>query len=99
MPYSDPESKRRWEREHRQQRNERRRKRRLNAGLPVNVQNMIPDVALGEYSDPRNVGAVIILAIIVFSVGLLIILMRKAGSHKSISDPVPEPQTSEKQSR
>jgi hypothetical protein len=100
MPYSDPEGKRRWEREHRQQRNERRRKRRLNAGLPVNVQNTMFDPAVGEYLDSRNGGAVFVLAMVLFSVGLLLIalLTRKAGS-KYISDPALDPQTLEKQSR
>lgn len=100
MPYSDPEAKRRWERDHRQQRNERRRKRRLNAGLPVNVQNSMPDPCVGEYPDSGNAGAVIVLAVVVFSFGLLLIvlLMHERGSGKSISDPVPDPQTSENQS-
>jgi hypothetical protein len=37
MPYKDPEHKRQWEREHRQQRNAKRRTQRLNVLTPTLV--------------------------------------------------------------
>ena len=41
MPYKNPEDKRRWEREHRQQRNARRRKRSLE--VRSSVASEMPD--------------------------------------------------------
>ena len=44
MPYKDPESKRQWEREHREQRNAARRKQPLAAGSPkCIVPKPVPD--------------------------------------------------------
>ncbi|PYV74208.1 MAG: hypothetical protein DMG96_20805 [Acidobacteria bacterium] len=46
MPYKNPEDKRRWEREHREQRDAQRKKRRLDVkGVPVIPQRPTPTVA------------------------------------------------------
>jgi ferric-dicitrate binding protein FerR (iron transport regulator) len=55
MPYKDPERKRQWEREHREQRNARRRTQRLDAGsgqrTAAKPANAIA-AALGSYQKP-----------------------------------------------
>jgi hypothetical protein len=68
MPYNNPEDKRRWEREHRPQRNEIRRRRRR-SGTPVAIitPNSIPD--------PDCSGNVIAIGIIVLTVGLLLLVI------------------------
>ena len=43
MPYKNPEHKRQWEREHRQQRNVQRRVRRLEGNNDLIVRNPAPD--------------------------------------------------------
>ena len=73
MPYNNPEDKRRWEREHRPQRNEIRRKRRR-SGTPVAIitPNSTPDPAA---PDPECRGNVIAIGIIVLTVGLLLLVI------------------------
>jgi hypothetical protein len=43
VPYKDPERKRQWEREHRQERNGQRKKRRLDAQGRLSVLRQVPD--------------------------------------------------------
>ncbi len=43
MPYKNPEDKRRWEREHREQRNAKRRRRHLGAQMEPIVPKSAPD--------------------------------------------------------
>jgi len=49
MPYRDPERKRQWEREHREERNARRRARTASADQQ-SVETMIPDPISGQNS-------------------------------------------------
>ena len=72
MPYNNPEDKRRWEREHRPQRNEIRRRRRR-SGTPVAIitPNSIPDPTAP--ADPERSGNVIAIGIIALTVGLLLV--------------------------
>lgn len=88
MPYRNPEDKRRWEREHRQQRNERRRKQRLGTQIAAIIPNPVSDPTVP--ADPK--GAATAIAIIVLSVGLLLLALTlwKARKRKLISNPVPD---------
>lgn len=74
MPYSNPEDKRRWEREHRPQRNEIRRRRRR-SGTPVAI--ITPNSIPGQTSsaDPEGLGNVIAIGTIVLTVGLLLLVI------------------------
>jgi hypothetical protein len=71
MPYRNPEDKRRWEREHRQERNDRRRKQRLGLQMPEIVPNPMPDPT--ALRDPKSTEYAVAIAIVVLSVGLLLI--------------------------
>jgi hypothetical protein len=73
MPYNNPEDKRRWEREHRPQRNEIRRRRHL-SGTRVTVMtpNSMPDRTA---PDPECSGNVMAIGIIVLTVGLLLLVI------------------------
>jgi hypothetical protein len=52
MPYKDPERKRQWEREHREQRNSARRKQPLAAGSrKCTVPKLAPDPISTQQSD------------------------------------------------
>ena len=48
MPYRNPEQKRKWEREHREQRNAQRRMRRLEGKNGFNARNPAPDPILAQ---------------------------------------------------
>ena len=93
MPYRNPEDKRRWEREHRQVRNERRRRRRLSTRISVTVPTVAPDPIVP--ADMDNAGYAIALAIVVLSVGLLLVgfAVWKFRVKKHASDQVPDPLT------
>jgi hypothetical protein len=52
MPYKNPEDKRRWEREHRQQRNVRRRMHRSDNAIVSAIPNRAPDP--GSDQEPTN---------------------------------------------
>jgi hypothetical protein len=93
MPYSNPEDKRRWEREHRQERNESRRRRRLSTRIPVTMQTVAPEPIV--FADTDNAGYAVALAIVVLSVGLLLVAFAvwKFRVKKHASEPVPDPQT------
>jgi hypothetical protein len=85
MPYSNPKDKRRWEREHRQQRNDRRRQRRSGTQMAIRVPNPAPDPILS--GEPTSVGCAITIGIVVLSVGLLLLALAvwKARKKKLIS--------------
>jgi hypothetical protein len=73
MPYNNPEDKRRWEREHRPQRNEiRRRRRRSGTRVTVMAPNSMPDPTA---PDPECSGNVMAIGIIVLTVGLLLLVI------------------------
>ena len=75
MPYKDPERKRQWEKEHREQRNARRRMRRLSVPSGhVNAANASPDPAPDQQ---RTSGWKVLLG---FAVGLgVLVLAAVAG--------------------
>jgi hypothetical protein len=53
MPYKDPERKRQWEREHREQRNERRRiPSPAVSSEPSRIEMPMPDPISGQESEP-----------------------------------------------
>jgi hypothetical protein len=94
MPYRNPEDKRRWEREHRQQRNERRKEQRLGSQISVTIPNSEPDPTP---ADPNDAAIAITLGIIVLSVGLLLVVLTiwDALKGRITSQPTPDPQTPE----
>ena len=62
MPYKDPERKRQWEREHREQRNARRRIPHLGVTAePSSVEVSLPDPISGQEREP-GVNMVVFLA-------------------------------------
>lgn len=73
MPYKDPERKRQWEREHREQRNARRRTLQL-AVLPSGPRSETPmsDPITDERSDP---GANLIPVLVIGFTFLVILLV------------------------
>jgi hypothetical protein len=74
MPYCNPEDKRRWEREHRPQRNEiRRRRRRSSTPLAIITPNSIPDPTIP--TDSEGLGNIIAIGTIVLTVGLLLVMI------------------------
>jgi len=95
MPYNNPEDKRRWEREHRPQRNEiRRRRRRSGTSVAIITPNSIPDPTA---PDPECSGNVIAIGIIVLTVGLLLVVItiwkarkRRASFTASARPAIPE---------
>jgi ferric-dicitrate binding protein FerR (iron transport regulator) len=55
MPYKDPERKRQWEEEHREQRNARRRTHRLDAGSgQPSVPKVTSDIAAALHTQVRK---------------------------------------------
>jgi len=80
MPYKNPEDKRRWEREHREQRDAQRKKRRLDVkGVPVIPQRPTPTVA-----NETKSGSKMILGLAI-GFGLLLL-----GAGSGIMTPVRE---------
>ena len=73
MPYKNPERKRQWEREHREQRNEQRRLRRLEVKSSSVAPNAAPDPVSFDQAKSASKGiiafgaAVAVVAIAVFS--------------------------------
>ncbi len=70
VPYKNPESKRQWEREHREQRNERRRMQRLAAGMNYSIADRVPD-PFSNHQQPKSGWKVIIGLAVGFGVVLL----------------------------
>ena len=68
MPYKNPEDKRRWEREHRQQRNAQRRKRLAAPIKPICVKPALDPVSVKETKSSWK-------AILGFAVGLGVVLL------------------------
>jgi hypothetical protein len=77
MPYKDAESKRRWEREHREERNARRRRYftpvREMRGIPAPVHDLLPDQHL-----QRNWQMVVGFAVGIGVVLLAVLIIRRA---------------------
>jgi hypothetical protein len=74
MPYNNPEDKRRWEREHRPQRNEiRRRRRRSGTPLAITAPNSFPDPTISTDSD--DLGNIMAIGTVVLTVGLLLVII------------------------
>ena len=74
MPYSNPEDKRRWEREHCPQRNEiRRRRRRSGTPLAIITPNSFPDPTIR--TDLEGFGNIMAVGTIVLTVGLLLLVI------------------------
>ena len=70
MPYKDPERKRQWEREHREQRNERRRSARPAVhSEPSSLGMSMPDPA----SDEESQGAWIVLLGLAVAIGVVLL--------------------------
>lgn len=69
MPYKNPEDKRRWEREHRGQRNAQRRAQRLG----LHKTRMVPEPMPRTLSDgkPKGVWKIILALAVGFGVALL----------------------------
>ena len=68
MPYKDPERKRQWEREHREERNARRRAQPLNA----QIRAMPPMAAPEPISGPKREGNWKSIGALVVSVGVVL---------------------------
>jgi len=66
MPYKNPERKRQWERDHREQRNARRRKMALQPRFVENSQNPAPDpyFQVGDHLWTIAAGVAVILMVI-----------------------------------
>ena len=62
MPYKDPERKRQWEREHREQRNARRRERAINGALDLsNVDAPVLDPnSAQELGSPKMIVSLVV---------------------------------------
>jgi hypothetical protein len=97
MPYRNPEDKRRWEQDHRQQRNERRREQRLGSQIAITIPKPQPDPT--THADPNSATIVMAIVIILFSVGLLLVVLKlwDVRKEKFASQPAPDPQTPEGQ--
>ena len=65
MPYKDPERKRQWEREHREQRNAKRTKQHVAAQMKPCLPNPVPDPS----SDQPTKSAWKIIAVCALAVG------------------------------
>jgi hypothetical protein len=74
MPYKNPEDKRKWEREHREQRNARRRMQRPNAwsGYP-SITKPAPDPLSNQ--DPQNTWK----TILGWAIGIGVVLLAAFG--------------------
>jgi hypothetical protein len=66
MPYKNPEDKRKWEREHRVQRNDRRRKRHLDVQDTHSSPKRVPD----PVSNHKTKSGWTVLAGVVLAVGI-----------------------------
>jgi hypothetical protein len=96
MPYSSPEDKRRWEREHRPQRNEiRRRRRRSGTPLAIITPNSFPDPTIP--TDSEGLGNIMAIGTIVLTVGLLLVIITlwKARKRRACSSASARPATHE----
>ena len=95
MPYSNPGDKRRWEREHRQQRNEKRRKQRVGSQIAITIPKTQPDPTTP--AEPNSATVVMAIGIIVLSVGLLLVVLTlwDAQKERFTSQLAPDPQTPE----
>jgi hypothetical protein len=69
MPYKNPEDKRRWEREHRAQRNTLRRAQRLGTMTPPRARNTAPDRVSGQ--EVKNGWKILLGLAIGFGVAIL----------------------------
>ena len=86
MPYKDPEHKRRWEREHRQERNARRRKRFIHGVAVPSVSTQLHDPIPNENTQSAQL---IIAAVIGIGVVLSLFLairwaLRRANAKKFV---------------
>ena len=99
MPYKDPERKRQWEREHREERNARRRTQRLSVGsgqLPVSKPNPArvdalltnpQKPALDPISDQQATSGWKVL--LGFAVGLGVVLLAAFAGASPPTSPTP----------
>jgi hypothetical protein len=65
MPYKDPERKRQWEREHREQRNTRRRTRSQSIPLDLPREAGIPDLIAEQKADTGAMIAALVVGVFV----------------------------------
>ena len=72
MPYKDPENKRLWEREHRDQRNARRREQRLYVQDDPAISNRVPDLVPAKETG-SGWGVLIGMGVLVLGVGLAVL--------------------------
>jgi len=81
MPYKDPEHKRQWEREHREERNARRRKSSSNdPSEPSGIDAPSPDPQLAQITLGRmGVAAGLVMGLALL-LGVIALVRRLAGS-------------------
>ena len=84
MPYKDPERKRQWEREHREQRNARRR------ALKLVVQPAVsPKAGLGPRPNDQPASGWKVLASLVVGVGIALVLALAGAGFPGVPGPDP----------
>lgn len=92
MPYSDPEKKRQWEREHREQRNERRRRSRRHSGSQVAPQETSVEPMMPEQSRALAIPMGLIAILLAFGLLMVIVWAKKQQrTSASLECPSPKP--------
>ena len=91
MPYKDPEQKRQWERDHREERNARRRTSApVRATGQTDVEHPIPS----RIADQRKKTAGNIVALLM-GIAFLFTMLLVAWRSRGLADPSGQPQTVE----
>jgi hypothetical protein len=88
MPYKDPERKRQWEREHREQRNARRRRSVFPTHMPSSVTRPAPDPVShqGSGSAWEVMAGIIVFAL---AVGIALFAAWSGASGSDFDSPKP----------
>jgi hypothetical protein len=85
MPYKDPERKRQWEREHREERNARRRRPVFPAHMTPNVPKPAPDPISNQ--EPGSAWEVMAgMIVVALAVGITLLMSWRTGASGPGSD-------------